>query len=145
MHMGFKSALVVTLLMLFAAAGPAWAEDFTFTVPVELSNLPPEINAGTAFCELIIKETGRATMTAGNRGRGFAIAGGAYRGELTIAFNANPGIEPARVTHYKCYLVLRGTLRGAPIEYNFRDEGYTLPLPLAPGATFTPRVTAPVR
>ncbi len=129
----------------FGVSGIATAEDFTFTVPVEITNLPPEINYGTAYCELIIREPGRGTRTAGNVGRGFRISGGAYRGDVTVAVNAAPGVEPGSVTHYKCFLELTGTLRGTPVSYNFRDEGFTLPLPLAAGAPFTPRVEGTIR
>ena len=124
---------------------PALAADFTFTVPVELASLPAEINYGWVNCELAIREPGRAARSAGNAGQGFRISGGAHRSEVTVAVNAAPGIEPARVTHYKCYLVLDGTLRGERVSYNFRDEGFTLPLPVAPGAPFTPRIESPVR
>lgn len=140
-----RSLLLTATFLLCCASDAAWAEDFTFTVPVDVSRLPPEINSGHASCDLMIRERGRADRTAGNRGRGFAIAGGAYRGEVTVPVNANPGIEPAQVTHYKCWITLRGTLRGAPVEYNFRDEGFTLPLPVAPGAPFTPRTEGAIR
>jgi len=141
-----RHRLVTALAALaFGLPASASAEDFTFTVPVELASLPAEINYGWAFCDLVIREPGRSALSAGNAGRGFTISGGAYRGEVTVAVNASPGIEPARVTHYKCYLSLAGTLRGERVTYSFRDEGFTLPLPVAPGAPFTPRIEGSVR
>lgn len=139
------TTMAITALAFGVMSGIATAEDFTFTVPVEIANLPPEINYGIANCELIIREPGRSARAAGNVGRGFRISGGAYRAEVTVAVNAAPGVEPGNVTHYKCYLELQGTLRGTPVSYNFRDEGFTLPLPVAAGAPFTPRVEGAVR
>lgn len=132
-------------LALGVVTGAARAEDFTFTVPVELAALPTEINYAYVSCDLIIREPGRSDRSGGNAGRGFSVSGGAYRGEVLVPVNAAPGIEPARVTHYKCWLSLQGTLRGASVTYNYRDEGHTLPLPVAAGAPFTPRVVGTVR
>jgi hypothetical protein len=48
------------------------AEDFTFTVPVELASLPPEITYGTVFRGLLIRSRGARSVPRGTSGAGFA-------------------------------------------------------------------------
>ena len=137
------SLAAAAILVLGFTAGAARAEDFTFTVPVELASLPPDMDYGWVYCDLEIREPGSVARRVGNRGRGFSISGGAYRGELTVAVNSAPHISPSSVTHYFCWLTLRGTLRGTAFTYDFRDGDP--PLPGAPGAPVMTRVRGTVR
>src|SRR3990167_5723240 len=85
MHRRYQSSLAFAAIVLSFASGPAWAADFTFTVPVELSNLPPDSRMGSVNCSLRTSAVGtpRSGTVCVGRGHGtFTISGGAYRGEV---------------------------------------------------------------
>jgi hypothetical protein len=110
----------------FATA--AFAEDFTFTVPVDFSNLPPEITRAAITCNAYRSAIGGGV---GARGAGITITGGAYHGDVTIRFDAYPERDPATATHYECTAVLMGSG-----EVIYARVGETPTFPLQPGAPF---------
>ncbi|MHB8883420.1 MAG: hypothetical protein ACYC69_18180 [Thermodesulfovibrionales bacterium] len=132
-------------IILSLASGPVWAADFTFTVPVEVSNLPPDSRQGAVSCSL---HTSPARLGAAGVGNGyvpFTISSGAYRGEVTVTANANPGIDPVTVTHYSCALSFYATLRGTDHQFSYWLTSRPSTLPVAPGAPFSPRVDGAIR
>src|SRR3989344_4043384 len=142
MHRRYQSLLAFAAIVLSFASGPTWAADFTFTVPVELSNLPPDSRMGSVSCALRTSAVGTprsGTVGVGN-GRGtFTISGGAYRGEVTVTANANPGVDPATVTHYTCGLAFYATLRGSDHQFAYWLTAAPGPGPSPPpGGLFSP-------
>ena len=149
MHRRYQSLMAFAAIVLSFASGPAWAADFTFTVPVELANLPPDSRQGVVGCSLRTSPVGTprsGTVGVGNGNGFFTISGGAYRGEVTVVANANPGVDPATVTHYTCGLSFTATLRGRDQSFAYWLTAAPGPaLPLAPGTPFTPRVDGAIR
>jgi len=149
MHRRYQSLLAFAAIVLSFASGPTWAADFTFTVPVELSNLPPDSRRGVVSCALRTSAVGTprsGTVGVGNGHGLFTISGGDYRGEVTVTANADPGVDPATVTHYTCGLAFYATLRGSDHQFAYWYTAAPGPaLPLAPGAIFTPRVDGAIR
>lgn len=143
----YPSFFAILAIALGLPSAPAWAEDFTFTVPVQVSNLPPDSTRVGVSCHLYTNAAARP----GGRGHvgslyGFAaISGGAFRGEVTAASNANPGVDPATVTHYSCALGITARLRGRDHTFLYGDSAAPSTLPLAPGAPFTPQVVGTIR
>ena len=149
MQRGYQSFLAIAAIVLSFASGPAWAADFTFTVPVALSNLPPDSRTGGVSCSLHTSPVGTprtSTVGVGNGYGSFTISGGAYGGDVTVAVNANPGVDPATVTHFSCGLAFVATLRGRDQQFAYwltaARGGPTLPL--APVAQ-NPRVDGAIR
>src|ERR1700690_3488777 len=95
------TALVVIGMMSFSA--PGQAEDFTFVVPVDVSHLPSEIDGLGVVC-LVYGPAGLEVGQGGTTATAMPIGGGAYHGNVTIAFNAHPGRDPHAATTYECHL-----------------------------------------
>ena len=110
----------------FATA--AFAEDFTFTVPVDFSNLPPDVTHATIGCSAYRSASGGGV---GAGGRNITITAGAYHGDVTMRFDAYPERDPATATHYACTALLMGS--GDVI---YARAGETPTFPLQPGAPF---------
>ena len=93
--------LLASAILAFAAL-PAMAADFTFIVPVDVSNLPPEIVSFHTACAVATAtmrtNTGEilqeALTTVAVRDRG-------YRGDVTVEVNVLP-TRRADATHYRC-------------------------------------------
>ncbi|HEV8585698.1 MAG TPA: hypothetical protein VGT02_12075 [Methylomirabilota bacterium] len=106
---GAAAALLATL-----APGQAAAEDFSLNVPVRVSSLVPGIRGGLVACvvgPMSIAAVQRPVTHAGER-VGFGVepfpidASRGFAGTVTVAFDADPGKDPAAATHYKCWLQL---------------------------------------
>jgi hypothetical protein len=80
-----------------------YATDFTFEVPVRLTNLHPDITQGNVRCD-VLDERPIVIGTSGGSSPGFSISGGHYEGTVTVAFNAT---QPWRARTYRCELMLR--------------------------------------
>lgn len=141
-------------LALTGMAQSANAADFTFTVPVDIRSLPPEVTQVGVTC---VAARWPAGSTTGAGSRNIAtfpyemrrVSGGAYRGEFTVSGNAGPGVDPTQATHFDCELQLQSTLRGVPTimsGYTPMAGGVTISgnLPVAEGAPFVARVTGPL-
>ncbi len=148
MHRRLQSFCLIAAILLGLSTGAAWAADFTFTVPVQLSNLPPDSRSGVVSCSLHTSAVGTpraGTVGVGNGNGFFTPVGGAYRGEVTVTANANPGVDPATVTHYSCGLAFVATLRGRDQQFAYwLTAGRGPVLPLAPGPQ-SPRVDGAIR
>ncbi|HXI87519.1 MAG TPA: hypothetical protein VNH64_08670 [Parvularculaceae bacterium] len=135
-----KSALVLALIGA-ASAGAASAEDFTFTVPVAVSLLPPSITSMDIACGVITDAAhggrliGHATVTE-------PITGGGFSGDVVVAFNATLPEERALAASYNCeinrFVAPYGTAGGGARVY-YPGNATTRPelfFPLATGAAF---------
>lgn len=148
MHHKYQSFLAIAAVVLSFASGPVWAADFTITVPVALANLPPDSRTGHMSCQVRTSPVGAPRSGTVGSGRGFSnftISGGAYNGDVTVAVNADPGVDPATVTHYSCGLSFVATLRGRDQQFAYYLSAAPGPtLPLAPVAQ-NPRVDGAIR
>jgi hypothetical protein len=123
MHM--KPMLMKALLgaSIMAAASPGHAQvapagpHFTFTVPLRLFNLPPEITGYVVSCSV---SGGPGTPTIMARGevdrRGWgptptvAITGGTLSTDVVVPVTVTDAFrDPALATSYGCYLTLTGS------------------------------------
>jgi hypothetical protein len=131
-----RSAFALAAVVLFAPA--LRGEDFTITIPLQFSNLPPNVNGFLGGCWIYTNEPrlGGRSIGANNATR-VDIAGGAYRGDLVLRFNAAPGQDPAAATHYECTGHFVGTDRGATVHYFTTSFGPEVRFPLAAGAPFS--------
>ena len=91
-------------LALFVGAAAARAEDFNFTVPVQVANLPPNVEGLTVTCSALKPKRhdgsrpGRTWEDRGPASVRVTIAGGAYRGDVIVRVNAGPGQDPRAAT-----------------------------------------------
>ena len=143
--------VLTAAVLFFVAAAPCTAADFTFTVPVQVSNLPPDSRNASVHC--LVYRVGRLrpgaspapdSSGAALMGTG-TLAGGAFRGEVTVTVNANPGVDPATITDYSCGLSFVATQRGRDTQFAYWVTAVPSTLPLAPGAPFSPRVDGSIR
>jgi hypothetical protein len=99
--MKLLAAAAIATAML-AWAPPARAADFTFTVPVNVSELPPTIERGKVRC-LVTRIGGGVGVTIGDvYSPEFAITGGAYSGVQRVEITA--GLRAAEANTYDCSL-----------------------------------------
>jgi hypothetical protein len=112
------------------AAEAGSTADFVFTVPVDVSNLPPEVTHISVCCQ--VSAGGRLVGPGGTCAARRAVSGRAYRGDFVVEYNANPGVDPATATNYNCNAWFHALVDGAQITVNSRTAG-SLPLPLSSG------------
>jgi hypothetical protein len=117
---------LASAILAFAAL-PAMAVDFTFVVPVDVSNLPPEIVSFHAQCAVSTSATGGILQTAFAT---VAVRDRGYRGDVTVEVNVVPA-RRAEATYYRCEI--RDFATAAGISYALNG-----PRPL-------PRGTGPFR
>lgn len=126
--------LWIPAFLALLGAVPSYAEDFTITVPIRVSNLPPSIEAALVACS--VSSTNRETRDIGiGHAPRVEIRGGAFNGSAAVRFNAAPGQDPGRATHYACAITsfVGRNERGETVHY-FSDGGRN-PFPLAAGAS----------
>ena len=99
----FISAIVVTL----GSGAIAIAADFTFNVPVTLTNVPAAV-ALHVWCGVYVKGApGQQPALVGQAEAPVVlVTGGNYSGTVTVAVNANATTPPATVNYYNCNLSL---------------------------------------
>lgn len=87
-----------------AAAGEAVAEDFTFNVPVKLSNLLPNVKA---MVSCFLRNSLGTTIGSGPNQQVTVGPDGSYSGTVVVKVDAWQG-QRANVKKYDCYLLLQG-------------------------------------
>jgi len=100
--------LVVALLALAPASAPA--ADFTFRVPVTLSNVP-SVTSIRIDCGVW---TGVAFGAGSVIGTAFTIvpvSDGSFSGPVTVDVNANGGLTPDQARSYSCWMTAIGRSR----------------------------------
>lgn len=127
-----KILAVLTLASICLAANTVSAGQFTITVPVRVSSLPPNVDGMLLACLLYTNEPRLGGRNIGVGRQRVNIAGGAYSGNATISFDVTPGQDPATATHYGCTGSFVGNESGATVHY---FAGAT-EFPLAAGAPF---------
>ena len=132
-------ALIASGMISLSALGQA--EDFTFVVPVSVSHLPSEIDYLGVTCDVYGApgvQIGQGGTTAG----AMPVTGGAYHGDVTVAFNASPGRDAHAATTYQCHLSMS---HSGPPTLTYFGEGSSWyraaypderTFPLQPGAPY---------
>jgi hypothetical protein len=132
------NTLLMTALALLCGAQAVHAEDFNFTIPVRMSNIPPNVTSLNVMCYVVLLPPGAAAPTSqialGSTSQ--RIAGGAFIGNLVVRVNAQPGKPASSATHYKCTGSFHGTDSGYNVGYFVNGGRSDRPFPLAPGSAF---------
>jgi hypothetical protein len=124
---------------------PGLAQQFTFTVPVQVSNLPPTVELMRVTCGLYYGTPLRTIGDPATRETIVTIpqvpsaAGGTvgeFSGDVVVVQNVRPGLDPALVTHYSCRGLFQGTEGGAVVGYFDTTNPDSPRFPLADGAPF---------
>ncbi len=140
---------MIAAMVLCAAPLRAQGAEFTFTVPVRVSNLPPDSKQGAVDCTLLTgaagtRGSGGTAGIGGGSGR-FTLTSGAFDGDVRVEANTRPGNDPATVTHYSCAIAFVATLRGRDHQFAYWMAAPRGPvLPVAPGPQ-SPRVDGAIR
>ncbi len=142
MRSNAKGALVVCAALL-AAPGWAWgqAKHFTLTVPVEVHSLLSGIQRVNVDCSVATTEGMTDIVGLGGAYKDIDTSTGNFTGNVVVAFDAQPGKDPASATFYKCWL----TLYAGPTATMQPSAGAMSPaFRPKPGTSFVPEVTGPV-
>ena len=129
------SLLAAASLLACPSGALAQTPQFTFTVPVDLKNLPPEIDSYSVSCEI---EDGSARILGGGSKNG-TIAGGSFRGDVVVTINVAAPKDPSTAQAYGCVLRLWGKVGGTITQ--FIDNSNRASFPLAAGATYKAAAT----
>lgn len=124
--------LTLAVFGFLAAPTPASASDFTFTIPVSFSNLPPEVTQFYVSCYAQLP----SGASVGQGGRSLPITGGGYTGDFSVEFNALPGYDPATATRYQCSGYFIGTNPAGGVAPRYFETSYGPRFPLVTGAPF---------
>ncbi|HEX3064660.1 MAG TPA: hypothetical protein VHQ39_04230 [Dongiaceae bacterium] len=93
------------------------AEDFNFVVPVQIDNLPPEVDFAGLGCQVygggVEIGQGGAPVTS------IRLVAGAFHGDVAVSFNAYSGRDPHAATDYECNLSFSHT--GPPTVFYFPE------------------------
>jgi hypothetical protein len=125
MH-GFLAAILITGTLAYAP--PAVAADYTFTVPVELTDLPPAIQRGYVRCVVRRRDPGVFVDIGAAESPRFEIRGGDYSGTHRIEITVGATFDPRQAHRYDCDLWLQivqvdGTLMWMSGSALSRDTG----------------------
>ncbi|MCX5762083.1 MAG: hypothetical protein NTW72_11395 [Gemmatimonadetes bacterium] len=143
--MGLAALTMATPTRAQTPAGP----HFTFTVPVRITNLPPEIQRYSVQCAVF--PTGGTLMATGQAPAPSAEApplrGGLVADVVVQVTVTNPLLDPALATEYSCSLFLYGVAPGSPLTAAsstvYMDNANTR-FPLAAGALIKKSATGPI-
>ncbi len=116
-----NSAIRCVLMCIGLGWGNAHAEDFSFSVPYDATNLPPEIRFLRVACSVWLGGT-----PIGSGQYRVAVNGGTVRGEAIVAFNATHGQDPQRATRWTCGLIFDEDESGEK-SYAFSDPSDSFP------------------
>lgn len=99
-------------IMLGAGACAAWAEDFEFEIPVQVSKMDSAFTQVAVHCSVFGvgrdpsgQITGGRTTLIGGGGASNPLVGGGFNGTLSVRFNANrPQHQPTDARIWNCGL-----------------------------------------
>jgi hypothetical protein len=114
----FTSALVVAV----GSTAAATAADFTFNVPVTLTNIPAAF-ALHVWCGIYTKAPlgQQPTLVGQAMAPVTLVTGGNFSGTVTVAVNANATTPPATVNSYSCNISLDAkNTSGVPFQTDFQ-------------------------
>jgi hypothetical protein len=95
-------AAAISLIAL-ASAAPAFADDYTFTVPLRIENMD-HATGGLVACG-IYNRSGPIPRALGPGGQTwFTITDGNYSGNVVVPVNLGSGYTRADATHWQCHV-----------------------------------------
>jgi hypothetical protein len=149
--------IIRTIVMGTALAGaiatPALAQDFRFTVPVQVSKVPPNVKSLSVMCEagqnggpgigFVVKATGTSALQQMNAG--------AFSGDVNVSVSAGTWEwQLVSQVRYECYVIFQATdaVSGVAFEYfrpvsNPPSQGGGAQAPTVPPAHMFPLATPP--
>lgn len=142
-----KGLLIGFIVAAALLSSPAQAQ-FTFTVPVNLRNLPASIERMYINCDIFtgtpLRPVTDNTTTVQAiihipqvpNPTGAAGTVGEFIGDATIIVNVRPGWDPAIITHYECYAGFVGNVDGATVNYFDRSNPEGPRFPIVEGQPF---------
>lgn len=103
-----KQGMVLLGLFLLLDTVLARADDLTFTVPVKVYQLLPEVSRIRVTCEINVRKDGEALIEGGRGMKDLPIDSktGNFEGKVAIGVNARPGVDPGAINAYRCWLNL---------------------------------------
>lgn len=105
---------------------PVAAEsDFEFTVPVNLTNLPPEVERVSVCCRVT---QGARALSNGICSSSQAVSGSSYSGEFRINVDLFPREDPASAEGYYCYALLQANVEGSTLRLSPVSRDGSIPL-----------------
>ena len=120
-------------LFLALTAQTALAADFTFEVPVDVSNLHPDITRATISCTAVRYPTtggfGGGVIVGRSMDYNLTLTDRAYRGTITVEANAIAAHRPGEANGYECGLYFT-TARDGLLD----SSQYSRLYPPAPGS-----------
>jgi len=132
--------VIVPILALFipGLVGDAQADDFTFTVPLRLSNLHSKVETIRVFCQAL-------NPSGGLIGGGHTIVPvgptGSISQNVIVAFNAEPNRLAGDATQYRCWFDMK--VKEDPMYV--QPNSVNLPVYQAkPGTAFVPLVSGQI-
>jgi len=151
-----KLILLFTLLMIggIGTGKFSHAEDFNFSVPVQVNNLLPEVSAIGVKCGA--RSEGLApNITGGDIGESTLFSStttdtvpvpdsGNMSTSINVKFNARNGKDPNDAKKYVCYLwVIAQTDSGSRVSTRASNNNYLFSQP-KPGTTFVGQVSGDI-
>ena len=131
--------LIAAILGMWAlGAGAAYADDFTFVVPVDLHAIAPEISQLQVRCAVSTLGTDTAGPPRGIVGNGVAsapIIGGAFHADVTVVVNASVHDYARYADHYSCDFILHRHMSDGSWRVYYPDSARTF-MPLSPTAPY---------
>jgi hypothetical protein len=103
--------------------GVSHGTDFTLVVPLNVSNLPPEIDRVRVCCQVADASAGGRLIGSGSTCQSAAVVGRAFRGDITVLYDAAPGVNPATARAYNCKAGFEGMVRGVRTTFDSNAAG----------------------
>jgi hypothetical protein len=128
--------LVLAAALVALGAGTAQAAEFTFEVPVEVSNVPAEVTGVSVSCAALRYSNPSNLLTDPRPqislmlGRTVTLTGRSFSGTVRIEADAQPGRRPQEANGYECQLAFM-TVRDRDVPITNITERY----PPAAGTT----------
>src|SRR5687768_6671795 len=124
--------LLFALVTVAVLPQSAVAQDFTFEVPVALTDLPPDITESSVVCAVTTREHGGTAIGWGST-EVVPISDGGYEGTVLVPVNATG--DPSLVRAYNCRLILNRVEAGT--LFNPPDRPGILPYDTPPGSQYS--------
>lgn len=113
-----KPAQALLVFSLCLPVDALLAEDFVFSIPLELRQLMPQVEHVMLECVVFNEDEdkigGAYTLVTPKEGE--------YLGEAKVAFNADPGMDPNMAVNYRCFLRLRHVSGRRYIVPQFKED-----------------------
>jgi len=138
-----------------ACTNVSHAEDFNFTVPVQVNNLLPEVSAIGVKCgarsealspNIIGGDIGQSTLYSSSTTDTVPVPdSGNLSTTVNVKFNAKNGKDPNDAKKYVCYLwVIARTVSGSNVSTKVPSNNYLFSQP-KPGTEFVGQVSGDIQ